>query len=189
MLTKISSLEAAIEHLSEIQRLTKAGSWELDFVTNELSWSDEIFRIFEIDQSSFGASYEAFLEFIHPEDRSAVDNTFISSVNTKSPYEISHRLLMPDGRIKFVREKGETFYDDGGKPLRTIGTVQDITAEMESKIALERSQENLLQAERLAQFGHYKLKTGEETFQWSEGVYRILGKAPGAFEPVAQENV
>ena len=183
MLTKISTLEAAIEHLSEIQRLTKIGSWELDFATNELSWSDEIFRIFEIAPDSFDASYEAFLKFIHPEDRSAVDNMFTSSVSTKSPYEISHRLLMPDGRIKFVREKGETFYDDGGKPLRTIGTVQDITAEMESKIALERSQESLLQAERLAQFGHYKLKTGEETFQWSEGVYRILGKTPGAFEP------
>ena len=144
---------------------------------------DEIFRIFEIDPGSFGASYEAFLKVIHPEDRSAVDNTFTSSVNNKLPYEISHRLVMPDGRIKFVREKGETFYDDGGKPLRSIGTVQDITAETESKIALERSRDNLQQAERLAQFGHYILMTGAGNILMVRRRVSNSAENPGVFEP------
>lgn len=188
MLTKFQNLDAAIEHISEIQRLTKTGSWELDLVTNKLSWTDETYRILEIDPKAFGASYEAFLSAIHPEDRSKVDHAYTASVNSRAPYEISHRLLMPDGRVKIVRERGETFYGDGGEPLRSVGTVQDITAEMESKLALERAQEDLVQAEHLAQFGHYKLMAGEETFHWSESVYRILGKSPNSFQPTF-ENI
>ncbi|MDP2961970.1 MAG: PAS domain S-box protein [Sulfurimicrobium sp.] len=113
--------------LKEGQRLTHMGSWELDLVTNVLFWSDEIYRIFEIDSLAFGASYEAFLGLIHPEDRARVDEAFNFSVKNRVPYSIEHRLLFPDGRIKFVVEWGETFYDAGGQPVRSVGTVQDIT--------------------------------------------------------------
>ncbi len=113
--------------LKEGQRLTHMGSWELDLVTNTLVWSDEIYRIFEIDPLAFGASYDAFLRLIHPEDRALVDREFNLSVNNRAPYSIEHRLLFPDGRIKFVVERGETFYDAEGRPVRSVGTVQDIT--------------------------------------------------------------
>ncbi len=113
--------------LAEAQRLARLGSWELDLISNVLEWSDEAYRIFEIDPERFGASYEAFLDAIHPGDREAVDGAYADSVRSGRPYEITHRLLMPDGRVKHVHESGRTYYGESGQPLRSIGTIQDIT--------------------------------------------------------------
>ncbi len=114
--------------LNEAQRIAQVGSWELDIVSNRLTWSDEIFRIFEIDSTLFGASYDAFLNAVHPNDREKVNQAYTQSLKTRTPYEIAHRLLMPDGRVKWVNERCETFYDREGRALRSSGTVQDITA-------------------------------------------------------------
>lgn len=116
-----------VKQLNEAQRIARIGSWHLDWETGSLEWSDEIYRIFEIDQSRFVASYEGFLNAIHPDDRGLVDAAFKASVDNKRPYEITHRLLNANGRVKFVRERGETEYSDEGKPIRSNGTVQDIT--------------------------------------------------------------
>lgn len=113
--------------LTEAQHLAHLGSWELDLTSNALVWSEEIYRIFEIDPAAFGASYAAFLNAIHPEDRERVHHAYSESVTSRVPYSTEHRLLFPDGRIKFVLERGETFYDAEGRSLRSMGTVQDIT--------------------------------------------------------------
>lgn len=121
------ALRLSEERLREAQRIARFGSWELDLKVNRLSWSDEIFRIFEVDPAQFGASYEAFLDRIHPDDRSRVDSAYTYSVSNRTPYSIEHRLLFPDGRVKYVHEQCETFYDADGQPLRSVGTVQDVT--------------------------------------------------------------
>lgn len=125
--------------LKEAERIALLGSWELDLVDNVLSWSDEIFRIFELDPAKFGASYEAFLNAIHPEDRELVDQAYTDSVKNRMPYDIVHRLSMQDGRIKYVNERCETYYDDTGKPLLSIGTVQDITTRRLAELGLQKS--------------------------------------------------
>lgn len=133
------ALRASNEQLLNAQRLAMLGSWELDLVNNKLHWSDEIYRIFEIDPKKFGASYEAFLNAVHPDDRETVNNAYVESVKNNEPYEITHRLLLKDGHIKYVTERGQTYYADDGTPLRSLGTVQDITekqrAEEELRIA------------------------------------------------------
>ncbi|MDD5472431.1 MAG: PAS domain S-box protein, partial [Sideroxydans sp.] len=127
------------EHgLAEAQRIAHLGNWELDLVSSVLTWSDEIYRIFEIDPQRFGASYEAFLNAIHPDDRDMVNKAYTDSVADKIPYDIVHRLQMPDGRIKYVNEKCETYYDKDGKPLRSVGTVHDITEQKLDEEALQR---------------------------------------------------
>jgi diguanylate cyclase (GGDEF)-like protein/PAS domain S-box-containing protein len=122
-----TELRQSRARLLEAQRMAQLGNWDLDLTNNTLAWSDEIYRIFEIDPAKFGASYEAFLGAIHPDDRERVNRAYTESVKNKTPYDIEHRLLMKDGRVKHVHERGETFYDDAGKPLRSVGTVQDIT--------------------------------------------------------------
>jgi diguanylate cyclase (GGDEF)-like protein/PAS domain S-box-containing protein len=123
-----TALKESAQRLNEAQRIAQVGSWELDLASGKLTWSDETFRIFEIDQASFGASYETFLDAIHPEDREQVNQAYTDSLATRTPYEITHRLRMPDGRIKWVNERCETLYDEQGKALYSTGTVQDITA-------------------------------------------------------------
>lgn len=123
-------LEKIERRLSQAQAIAKLGSWELDLRANRLYWSDEIYRIFEIDPRQFGASYEAFLETVHPEDREHLDAAYRASVATRRPYYLRHRLLMPDGRVKWVEERGETVYGENGEPIVTAGTVQDISEQM-----------------------------------------------------------
>jgi PAS domain S-box-containing protein len=129
--------------LVEAQRIGQMGSWELDLTTGALTWSDEIYRIFEIDPALFGASYEAFLNTIHPDDREAVDKAYTESLRNRTPYCIDHRLQFPDGRIKYVRECCETKYDENGEPLHSHGAVQDITVLKETELRLTETQDRL----------------------------------------------
>jgi diguanylate cyclase (GGDEF)-like protein/PAS domain S-box-containing protein len=121
------------EQLNQAQRLAKMGSWSLDLHNNKLEWSDEIFHLFELDQNRFDASYETFLEAIHPDDREKVNRAYNESLEQHLPYEITHRLLTSDGRIKYVRESCETLYDDAGQPTLSRGTIQDITRQKVSE--------------------------------------------------------
>ncbi len=127
------------EHgLAEAQRIAHLGNWELDLVHDVLTWSDEIYRILEIDPAKFGATYDAFLDGIHPDDRDMVNNAYTESVKSKIPYDIVHRLLMKDGRVKYVNEKCETHYHEDGKPLRSSGTVHDITERHKAQQEVEQ---------------------------------------------------
>jgi PAS domain S-box-containing protein len=138
------ALNRTAASLNEAQRIAHIGSWELDITNNILAWSDEIYRMFEIDPTKFGASYEAFLDAIHPDDREAVNYAYTNSLKAKIPYAIDHRLLFPDGRIKYVHEQCETFYDND-KPTRSVGTVQDITARKQADMELRESEERYRQ--------------------------------------------
>ncbi len=113
--------------LKEAAHLALLGHWELDLTTNTLFWSEEIYRMFELDPREFGATYEAFLDVVHPDDREYVDKAYQESVHDKTGYDIVHRLMLGDGRIKYVHERCKTEYDEKGDPIRSLGTVQDIT--------------------------------------------------------------
>jgi PAS domain S-box-containing protein len=121
------ALQASKLHLKTAQHIACIGSWSLDLISGKLIWSDEIFRIFEIDPNQFSATYEAFLDAIYPEDRDAVDRAYTESLTNHTPYEIIHRLIMPDGRVKWVQERCTSEFDEAGKAKRSTGTVQDIT--------------------------------------------------------------
>jgi diguanylate cyclase (GGDEF)-like protein/PAS domain S-box-containing protein len=136
-------LRESYESLSEAQRISHVGNWELDLASGALHWSDEIYRIFEIDPELFGASYEAFLDAIHPDDREAVNRAYTESLAKREPYEIEHRLLFADGRIKYVHERSETHYGEDGKPVRSLGTVQDITARKQAEQDHEETRNRL----------------------------------------------
>jgi diguanylate cyclase (GGDEF)-like protein/PAS domain S-box-containing protein len=115
--------------LNEAQRLGQLGSWELDLASGELWWSDETYRIFELDPSKFIPSYENFLNVIHPDDRDKVNQAYTQSLQDRQPYDVVHRLLFADDRVKWVREHCNSEFDKAGKPLRSVGAVQDITAQ------------------------------------------------------------
>lgn len=132
--------------LKKAQKMARIGSWEFDLRANHLEWSEEIFRIFEIDPGRFGASYEAFLESVHPDERDRVDRAYRDSLETRKKYTMEHRLLMNDGRIKWVREVGDNEYDDEGTPVLSHGTVQDITEQYLSSLELQETKAKLEEA-------------------------------------------
>jgi len=130
-------LQRTTHLLQEAQRITQLGSWHLDLKTNALEWSKEIYVLFEMDPQSVIPNYEAFLNVIHPEDREMVNNAYTKSLKEHQPYSIVHRLLMDDGRIKYVREQCEHIYDKAGNPIESYGTVYDITEVVEHAAELK----------------------------------------------------
>jgi len=120
--------------LAEAQRLAHIGSWELDPTRDTLTWSDEIYRILEIDPSHCGPSHESRMEVVHPEDRALLEDAYTRAHENRTSYAIDHRLLMKDGRVKHVQECCEGLSGPPGRSPRMAGTVQDIT---ERKLAEE----------------------------------------------------
>ncbi len=123
----LAELEKSQSSLTEAQRIAHLGNWDWNIKTNALHWSDEIYRIFGIEPNSFGATYEAFLRFVHPEDRQAVEDAVRNAIENNAPYRIEHRIRLSDKAERVVREEAEVYYDANGKPQRMIGTIQDIT--------------------------------------------------------------
>lgn len=113
--------------LEEAQRIAHIGSWDVDLINDRHSWSDETYRIWEIDKSNFASTFDAFIETVHPDDREKVTNAYNQSIIDKTIYQVEHRLLFPDGRVKYIKERGEPLYNDKGKPIRFVGTSLDIT--------------------------------------------------------------
>ena len=157
----LEALKKSESRLKQAQRIAMIGNWKLDLLTHTFTWSDEVFRIFEVSPKHFDATYEAFLEAIHPDDRDRVDKAYTRSLKNRQPYGIDHRLRMPDGRTKFVYEQCETVYNSEGTPLSSFGTIQDITelkdAQNESiRLRLEMAHLNRIMTmnELAASFAH-----------------------------------
>lgn len=142
-ITERKELEALLEKerkfLIDAQRVAHTGSWYLDIQQGLLTWSDETYRIFELNKEDVDDLHTTFYERVHPEDREAVNAPYLESLNTRLPYEIEHRIVMDDGRIKYVIERCEHIYDPSGTPLYSIGTVQEITERKRMEIQLEDS--------------------------------------------------
>jgi diguanylate cyclase (GGDEF)-like protein/PAS domain S-box-containing protein len=123
------------EALREAQRIAKLGNWEFDFEKNELTWDESLFELLEINPMETAPSYEGFINMVHFEDRPMVDKAHYDSVNKLDPSEISCRLLMKDGRIKWINQVFRAERDEQGHLVKLFGIVQDIS---ELKDAMEK---------------------------------------------------
>ena len=129
----LEELERSRESLVAAQRIARLGSWMMDLSTNRLTLSEEASRTFGIDPLRFDGRVEELLDLVHPEDREAVKQVCLDSINKRLPFGIDCRLLLPGGTVKWVIGRGETLHGPNGKPLRSSGTVQDITERRQSR--------------------------------------------------------
>lgn len=133
------------EQLTEAQNLGKIGSWELDLHSEYLFWTDEVYTITELAKDDFNATFQDYLEKrVHPDDKELLLDTYNKSVIDKETYSLKHRLLLPDNQIKVVHERGKTFYAEDGTPLRSIGTIQDITLITEKDEKVKRTLKQII---------------------------------------------
>lgn len=119
--------------LAEAQRIAKIGSWELDLVNDVLQWSAEVYRIFGVSPDGFNPTWDSFLQRVHPDDRELLHSSYQQSLAMGTPYDLTHRICLADGLVKWVWEQGMTEFDAAGQPLRCVGTVQDITDRMQAE--------------------------------------------------------
>ncbi|MGE5839171.1 MAG: PAS domain S-box protein, partial [Deltaproteobacteria bacterium] len=145
------------------QEIGHLGSWELDLVADRLTWSDEVYRIFGLQPQEFGATYEGFLERVHPDDRAAVDAAYSGSVREgRDSYDIEHRIVRKDtGEIRYVQEKCQHVRDAQGHVVQSLGMVLDITERKAAEEALKRAHDEL------------EIKVRERTSDLSDAVERL----------------
>jgi len=150
--------------LREAESIAHVGNWDWNIETNELSWSDEIYRIFGLNPKEFGATFEAFLESVHPEDRDSVQQSVSDALYRKKPYSIDHRIVLPDGNVRVVHENAKVFFSDIGKPIRMLGTVQDISERKEMEDELKKHRDHLeeLVKEHTAEFKNLNIQLEKE---------------------------
>lgn len=158
--------------LYEAQRVAHLGNWDWNIQTNQLHWSDEIYRIFGLSPQQFGATYKAFLGSVHPDDREFVGKAVNEALYEKKPYSIDHRIVLPDGAVRVVHEQAETTFDEDGKPVRMFGTVQDITDRKRAEEELKKSYEQLRNLS-----AHLQSVREEERTKIAREIHDELGQA------------
>ena len=124
----VKALHESAYNLAEAERIAHLGGWIWEIEANTLHWSDEAYRLFGLEPQSMEMTYPAFLEYVHPDDRSYVEATVADAIKSDGGYKVEHRIVLPDGTIKFVLEQAEIECDTDGKPIRMRGTVFDTTA-------------------------------------------------------------
>jgi PAS domain S-box-containing protein len=130
-----------MRHLEEAQRIAHIGSWERTIATGELWWSDESARIMGVEPGGFAGTIEAFLEFVHPDDRHMAITSPVDIVHGQK-VEAEYRIVRPDGSIRVIHEIAEVVADEFGTPIRLMGTTQDIT----ERVAAEEDRAKLASA-------------------------------------------
>jgi PAS domain S-box-containing protein len=124
--------------LKKAQHYARLGSWTWNIKTNQLDWSDEMFRIFGLDKETFTGSLETVIaQAIHPDDRLKVEQSNLSVINDKKPIPLEYRIIWPDQSVHVVwAEAGELLLDEVGNPSILSGTVQDITQRKQDEAAM-----------------------------------------------------
>jgi diguanylate cyclase (GGDEF)-like protein/PAS domain S-box-containing protein len=124
--------------LKEAQRIGRIASWVIELPNNHLYGSEQLARLFE-DDAVLDTTFGWVVERTHPDDREALRQAYEEAIASRGPVEIVQRVIMPDGRIKYLHERGETVRDAEGRPLQLIGTAQDITEQRQAEEQLRLS--------------------------------------------------
>lgn len=185
---QVEELAVQRARLLAAQHVAGVGSWETDLATLTVTWSAETHRIFETDPAWFQPTHARFLELVHPQDRAAVDEAFKASLGPHTPTSIVHRVLMADGRVKFVEERWQAW--DGGPDglRRVIGTSQDVTERTLAEDSLRASQSLLGIAGRVARMGAWKIELPSHALTWSDEVC-ALHDLPAGYRPTVEEGL
>ena len=140
------ALEKSEASLAAAQRIAHLGSWELDLKdlknmsVNELRWSDETYRIFGYEPQQVAVTADFFYEAVHPDDRQRIAAALAEALQKKGLYDVEHRILLPTGEERYVRERAETVMNSSGKPVQMRGIVMDITERRQLGEQLRQSQ-------------------------------------------------
>jgi PAS domain S-box-containing protein len=144
--------------LAEAQKLAHIGSYEWDIATNQLIWSDELFRIFGLEPGDWEPSYEGFIERVHPDQRTHVNDVIQASVASRERLHDEYSVTRPNGEQRVIETYGEVVLGEDGEAIKLVGTAQDVTEKrrVEQQLQLQREAEHELQSrsEFLSRISH-----------------------------------
>lgn len=136
----ITGIKKTQVSLAQAQHLAHIGSWEWNIVTNEITWSDEQYRIFGRDAQSYIPKYESNLSHFPKDDHDRLKNLVRTAIEHTGRFDFEHPIILPDGTERFVFEQGVVEYDAQKKPVLIYGTTQDVTESKKAKEELAMSE-------------------------------------------------
>ncbi len=160
--------------LAEAQRLAKIGSWNFDFITDKLTWSEELYDVFGTDKNTFNQTRKSFIHLVDETDREFVQKTSKHTELTGAPFNIEYHITTPTGQQRIIEEFGYGEKDETGKVIRLFGTAQDITSRKAAEELIIKSEARLNEAQSVAKVGSWE--TDLKTFEiiWSAETFRIF---------------
>jgi PAS domain S-box-containing protein len=169
----VAAIRRINDQLMEAQEVAGIGSWHWDIKGDQITWSDELYRIYGLQPQSFEATYDAFLERIEESDRERVNNVVQAAYRDHEPFSFDHRIVRPDGEVRILHGQGAVAVAPDGSPLRMYGVAQDITSLRQADQARARLA-SIVQASHDAILS-VDLKGNIES--WNEAAQRMYGVA------------
>ncbi len=172
-------------YLKQAQRIAQLGHWR--WSNDKLcltEWSEQHAAIIGVAHDELDPSQEGIYAPIHPDDRDRVIKSYRDANARRTGFDLSYRIVRPDGEVRYVREIAEPEFDDGGRLADEFGTMQDITDLKLAEQALREREVMLNQAQRIAQLSHWRWSPDTRSMtEWSEQFAIIMGVAPDEFDP------
>lgn len=168
-------LQKTLKNLSQAQELAELGSWHWFILENKIQWSDNVYDIYGIENKAAKPTLELFLERVHPEDRGMMQ-TLIHDLEKGEPFpDLVHRLLVPNGTVKWVRHTGELRYDENGKPREVVGAVQDITDQKTVQLRLEREKKLSERIINSLPVDFFMFDSDDNMVRWNDNLLKNTG--------------
>ena len=169
-------LSESAERLRLALDAARMGTWEWNFDTGVVAWSEQIEPMFGLKPGEFDGKYETYLSLIHPEDLSDIQNAIaVALADPAADYLVEHRLIRPGGEICWLEGRGKVHRNASGKPIRMVGTVVDITERKQSEKALRQAEEKYRSIVEYAIYGIYQSSPEGRYLSVNTAMARIYG--------------
>ncbi len=183
------ALRQSEAYLAAAQRVSRTGSFGWSIPSGCIVWSDETFRILEHDPAN-KPTEQVVLQRTHPDDRDLVRETLDRAARERKAFDFEHRLLMPDGSVKYIRVGGHPSTNDESGHCEFVGAITDVTESKRVEESLRRSERYLAEAQRLTHTGSWGWRIpGHDASHLSEEWYRMYGFDPEAGVPTWEERL
>ena len=168
-------IEEAELYYRGAERLANLGSWVYYPKANTIKWTDEVFEIFGLPISDNAPNFEQFVSFIHPDDVQKFLVVVQNAMERGEGYIIKHRIIRPDGALRWIQGRGDVFFDENNDLEKIFGTVQDITEEEENREAVRKSQQRIRFYMESSPLGYVEFDSNSNIIEWNTAAEDIFG--------------
>lgn len=157
------------------QELARFGIWSWDINDNIVTWSDTLYAIYGINKNNFKATFEGYLELLHPDDRERVMGIIGDLQQSRKDVEFEERIIRPDGETRFLRSWATLNCDEDGQPVKMIGACLDISEWKRTETQLQKSNDRYEYISKASKDAVYDMDFASDHINWGDGLFRVFG--------------